>query len=92
MMSNLSPTPTAFTFRGGQGRHSTWRYWNADWEPTRPRGVPRLGGFITTISTPVLEAFLKRHDLATGRHCAAILGSRQYTYAEMTLVQRQLQL
>jgi hypothetical protein len=68
---------------GWQGRYSSWQYWNADWEPTRPREIPRFGGFVTTIQTDVLNAFLDKHGLSVGRHGDVTIGSRDYDYGEM---------
>jgi hypothetical protein len=75
---------------GPRGPLSTWRYWNADWSPTRPRKVPRLGGFVTSVSTAVLEAFLERRGLVTSRRCDAVVGSRDYDYGDMEIEEYRL--
>lgn len=75
---------------GARGRSSTWRYWNADWSPTRPRGLPRLGGFLTSVRRDLLEEYLARRELVTGRHCDALIGSRDYDFGDMKIEQRRL--
>lgn len=75
---------------GARGRSSTWRYWSADWAPTRPRGLPRLGGFLTSVSRDLLEEYLARHELATSRHCDALIGSRDYDFGDMEIEQRRV--
>jgi hypothetical protein len=63
---------------------STWRYWNADWQPTRDRHVRRLGGFVTTINEPRLKAYLAEQGGQTGLYCQIAQATRSAAYEDLT--------
>jgi len=65
-------------------RLSTWRYWNADWQPTRDRHVRRLGGFVTTVNEARLNAYLAEQGGQTGLYCQIAQASRSATYEDLT--------
>ncbi|WP_158516217.1 hypothetical protein [Bosea vaviloviae] len=65
-------------------RLSTWRYWNADWQPTRDRHLRRLGGLITTVNEARLSAYLTHRGAPTGLYCEIAQGVRGATYEDLT--------
>ena len=65
-------------------RLSTWRYWNADWQPTRDRHVRRLGGFVTTVDETRLKAYLAEQGGQAGLYCQIAQASRSAIYEDLT--------
>jgi hypothetical protein len=61
---------------------SCWVHWYADWQPTHPRTIHRLGGGLTTINSRVLAQAIRKSGMVPMIYCQAIYGQRQHSYEE----------
>jgi hypothetical protein len=59
-----------------------WEHWYCDWEPTYPREVRGLIGYITRVKRYFVEDFCKRNSLKTAVWCRVKSGTRQYSHTE----------
>lgn len=59
---------------------SRWVHWYADWQPTHPAEIRRLGGALTTIKSHVLASAVLKSGVAPMVYCQAIYGQRKYVY------------
>jgi hypothetical protein len=61
---------------------SRWVHWYADWKPTHPPTISRLGGGLTTIQSRVLTLAVRKSGMVPMIYCQAIYGQRQHAYEE----------
>ena len=61
---------------------ASWRHWYADWDPTSPREVRGLVGFMTTVKSSVLDRHCERHAVQQGVWCKVTWGAREYSYGD----------
>lgn len=67
---------------GPAGELSTWSFWNADWEPSHPAQISRLGGFITTIDTSLLATTKRATKTKAALHLDMVSGTRKHSYED----------
>ncbi len=81
----LASNGEALTLSGQDVLLSTWTFWNADWQPRRPRQIIRLGGFATTMSKAVLTKLQRSRKARGSLRMDMVRGSRAHSYEDASV-------
>lgn len=84
----VSADDGGLTLMAGSQPMSRWIHWFADWQPTHPRELHRLGGGLTTIKSSVLASAIRRCGTPSLIYCKATYGFRKYSYDEAKIEQQ----